>query len=71
MTDLLNLYLEDNHLLHQHQGAYRSGKSTQDILLVAVDNTVHLLDRGEAVCAAFLDLHKAFDSRSLDHCILL
>ena len=30
---------------------------------------VHLLDKGEAVCAAFLDLRKAFDS--LDHHILL
>ena len=30
---------------------------------------IHSLDRGEAVCAAFLDLHKAFDS--LDHYILL
>ena len=27
------------------------------------------LDEGKAVCAAFLDLHKAFDS--LDHCLLL
>ena len=56
-------------MLHPHQGAYRSGKSTQDILLVAVDSIVHLLDKGEAVCAAFLDLRKAFDS--LDHRILL
>ena len=36
-----------------------------DILLVAVDRIVHLLDKGEAVCAAFLDLRKAFGS--LDH----
>ena len=69
VSDQLSIYLEDNHLLHPHQGAYRSGKSTQDILLVAVDNIVHLLDKGEAVCAAFLDLRKAFDS--LDHHILL
>ena len=56
-------------MLHPHQGAYRSGKSTQDILLVAVDSIVHLLDKGEAVCAAFLDLCKAFDS--LDHHIAI
>jgi len=55
--------------LHLHQGAYRSGKSTQVILLVAVDSIVHLLDKGETVCAAFLDLRKTFDS--LDHHILL
>ena len=38
-------YLEDNNLLHPHQGVYRPGKSTQDILLVAVDSIVHLLDK--------------------------
>ena len=69
VSEQLSIHLEDNHLLHPHQGAYRSGKSTQDILLVAVDSIVHLLDRGETVCAAFLDLRKAFDS--LDHHILL
>ena len=69
VSEQLSIHLEDNHLLHPHQGAYRSGKSTQDILLVAVDSIVHLLDRSETVCAAFLDLRKAFDS--LDHHILL
>ena len=69
MSDQLSIYLEDNHLLHFHQGPYHSGKSTQDILLVAVDSIVYLLDKGEAVCAAFLDLRKAFDS--LDHRMLL
>ena len=53
LSDQLSVYLEDNHLLHPHQGAYHSGKLTQDILLVAVDNNIHLLDKGEAVCAAF------------------
>ena len=55
VSDQLSLYFEDNHSLHPHQGGYRSGKSTQDILLVAVDHIVHLLDKGEAVCAAVLD----------------
>ena len=44
---------------------YRHGKSTEDILLVAVDT----IDKRDTACAAFLDLRKAFDS--LDHCILL
>ena len=65
----LSFYLENHNLLHHHQGAYRHGKSTEDILLVAVDSIVHHLDKGESVCAAFLDLRKAFDS--LDHSILL
>ena len=42
---------------------------TEDILLAAVDQIVHSLDVGNAVCAAFLDFHKAFDS--LDHYVLL
>ena len=33
------------------------------------DTIVHRLDKGESVCAAFIDLRKTFDS--LDHCILL
>ena len=60
----LSSYLEQQSLLHPHQGAYRCGRSTEDILLA-----VHSLDTGQAVCAAFLDFHKAFDS--LDHTILL
>ena len=59
------MYLEEHKLLHPHQGAYRCGKSTSDILLLAVQS----VDAGQAVCVSFLDLRKAFDS--LDHCILL
>ena len=62
-------YLEKNNLIHPHQGAFRCGKSTEDILLLTVDHIVNTLDAGKSVCAAFLDLKKAFDS--LDHCILL
>ena len=32
----LSTYLEQNKLLHPHQGAYRCGKSTEDILQLAV-----------------------------------
>ena len=31
-------YLEMNNLLHPHQGAFRCGKSTEDILLLTVDH---------------------------------
>ena len=65
----LGTYLEQNNLLHPHQGAYRCRKSTEDILLLAVDYIATLLDRGCVVCAAFIDLRKAFDS--LDHYLLL
>ena len=54
---------------HPHQGAYRHGKSTEDLLLVAVDTIVTYLDKGDVVCASFLDIRKAF--YSLDHCVLL
>jgi len=38
-------------------------------LLLAVDHNAASLDKGNVVCAAFIDLRKAFDS--LDHCLLL
>ena len=50
-TQLSN-YLVSNNLLHPHQGAYQHGKSTEDILLVAVDTITSHLDRGNYVCAA-------------------
>ena len=65
----LGTYLEQNNLLHPHQGAYHCRKSTEDILLLAVDYIATLLDRGCVVCGAFIDLRKAFDS--LDHYLLL
>ena len=52
-----------------YQGAYLSGRSTKQILLFAVDTIVNALDHCQVVCAAFLDLRKAFDS--LDHVTLL
>ena len=38
VTTQLSMFLELNNLLHPHQGAYRCGKSTEDILLLAVDH---------------------------------
>ena len=62
-------YLESHQLFHGHQGAYRCGRSSEQILLYAVDTVINSLDGGMVVCAAFLDLRKAFDS--LDHALLL
>ena len=62
-------YLEQHSLLCSYQGTYRCGKSTEDILLEAVDFIVHCLDDGKAVCASFLDFRKAF--HSLDHHLVL
>ena len=57
-------YFEGSQCLSPFQGAYRRGKSAEQLLLVAVDCilTGHSL-------LAWPDLHKAFDS--LDHHILL
>ena len=64
----LSDYFESNNLMHPHQGAYRHRKSTENILLVAVDTIVTCLDKEDVVCTSFLDIRKAFDS--LDHCAL-
>ena len=69
VADQLGLFLESRHLLHDLQGAYRHGRSSEHILLYTVDTIIQALDNGDSVCAAFLDLRKAFDS--LDHCLLL
>ena len=65
----LSRYLESTAQLHPHQAAYRLGRSTEDILRVAVDIISNSIDSDNSVCAAFLDFKKAFDL--LDHCILL
>ena len=65
----LSLYLESPHLLNDLQGAYRHGRSADQILLYAVDKIVQAVDGSNFVCAAFLNLRKAFDS--LDHHLLL
>ena len=65
----LNSYCEENQLLSPYQGAYCSGRSTEQILLFAIDIIANALDCCRTVCAAFLDLRKAFDS--LDHVMLL
>jgi len=56
-------------LLWPHQGAYCYGKSTENVLLVAMDFITQCLDDGKAVCVPVLYFHKAFDS--LDHRLLL
>ena len=65
----LQSYFESCHSLSPLQGAYCRGKSTEQLLLVAVDYIAQDLDRKSIVCVAFLDLWKAFDS--LNHHILL
>ena len=66
----LGIYLEQNNLLHPHQGAYHCWKFTIRISYCwEVIILLHYWIRGSIVCGAFIDLRKAFDS--LDHCLLL
>ena len=65
----LNSYFEKHGLLFDYQGAYRRGRSTEQLLLTAIDTIIHAIDNKAIACVAFLDLRKAFDS--LDHVILL
>ena len=61
---------EDNHYTNKYfyeaasllQEAYRQGRSAEQILLYATDAIIQAMDAGKSVCAAFLDLRKAFDS---------
>ena len=69
ITIQLSDHLEVHGLLHDHQGTYHCVCSADQILLFVTDTVTCTLDRGSTVCAAFLDLRKAFDS--LDHTILL
>ena len=61
----LGSYFDNSQCLSPFQGAYRRHKSTEQLLLVAVDRITQALDHGLTTCVVFLDLYKAFDS--LDH----
>ena len=65
----LSIYFEQFQLLSQYQGAYRTGRSAEQILSFAMDSITQALDAGQVVCTAFFDLRKAVDL--LDHVILL
>ena len=55
-------------LLSPHQSGFRSGYSTQDVLLHVTDKWLKAIDGGKFTGAVFLDLAKAFDT--VDHSIL-
>ena len=55
-------------LLIPHQSGFRSGHSTQDVLLHVTDRWLRAIDEGKYTGAVFLDLAKAFDT--VNHTIL-
>ena len=65
----LYTYFQENNLLHPAQCGFRSGHSTQDVLVSLVEQCRKALDNDYIVGTIFMDLTKAFDM--VDHSILL
>jgi len=56
-------------LLSSHQFGFRTGYSTEDVLLYVTDKWLRAVDEGKHTGAEFLDLAKAFNT--VDHCTKL
>ena len=57
----LRSHLEKRGFLNKHQSGFRRAKSTDDHLFRLSQSIMEILNRGEHVVAAFLDVEKAFD----------
>ena len=68
LYDQMVSHLVGNSLLTPHQSGFRSGYSTQNVLLFVTDKWLRAIDQGKYTGAVFLDLAKAFDT--VDHAIL-
>ena len=65
----LSAYLARYHLLAPSQYAYRTGHSTEDAVIDAVEWMTRRVDDGDVVAVTSVDLSRAFDS--VDHDVLL
>ena len=61
--------MDENNLSEPMQSAYRSGHSTDTVLLCVQNSILRAIDDHKAVALAVLDLSAAFDS--IDHNVLL
>ena len=64
----IQLHLIKYDLLCPHQSGFRTGYSTQDVVLHVTDKWLKAIDEDKYTGAVFLDLAKAFDT--VDHSIL-
>lgn len=65
MNNRLKKFLETKNLLSPNQYGFRSGRSTEDAVLMVTDDIIKHLDKGENCVGIFLDLAKAFDTVSI------
>lgn len=65
----LNVFLEEENILSDHQFGFRAGRSTMDQLLIVYDEISKWMDEGSIVDLVLFDFSKAFDTVS--HSILL
>ena len=65
----LNSYLNKYNIINSCQFGFRSGHNTTMAVAELYENVLKAYDNGDATCAVFLDLSKAFDS--VNHDIIL
>jgi hypothetical protein len=58
----INNHIDSNNLMSNHQWGFRSGRSTESILLHIVEKWNKALDEGKIIGVLFIDFKKAFDS---------
>ena len=57
----LSVFLRDNNLLYELQSAFRSGHSTETVLIRLTDQILKNMDDDEVTGLVFIDFRKAFD----------
>jgi len=69
IKDKMMEYLNNNHLLCQHQHGFLPGKSTLTNLLESKNDCASSLDENKSVDIVYIDIRKAFDSVVVDKLI--
>ena len=61
VSSSLSVFLRDNNLLYELQSAFRSGHSTETVLIRLTDQILKNMDDDEVSGLVFIDFRKAFD----------